>query len=146
MLFPPGFPGKEILHMKRALLGIALVSAAALFADDLATYQPLMKGGAAASAALGKSVEAGDAAETAKQAKIVADYFGGMAAFWSQKGADNAVASCVDVITKANEIAAMAEGGNLGGAPAKLEELRANCKTCHAAHRDKAADGSWVIK
>lgn len=133
--------------MRRAVVGIAVFcTCAVLFADDLATYQPLMKGGAAAAGALSKSLEAGNAGETGKQAKIVADYFGGMAAFWSQRGADDAVASCVDVITKANEIAAMAEAGDLSGAPAKLEELRANCKTCHANHRDKAADGSWVIK
>ncbi|MEZ5363786.1 MAG: hypothetical protein R2748_15940 [Bryobacterales bacterium] len=134
--------------MPKFAAGIVLFCAvcAVLLADDLSTYQPLMKGGAAATAALGKSVEAGNADEALKQSRIVADYFGGMAAFWSQKNAEDAVASCVDVITKANEIAAMAEAKNLGGATAKLDELRANCKTCHAAHRDKAADGTWVVK
>lgn len=133
--------------MKRIAFGIALLCVSfALFADDLASFQPLMKGGAAGVSAMAKGLEAGDAAETAKQARITADYFGGMAAFWSQKGDNEAVASCVDVITKANEIAGSAEGGDLSGAPAKLEELRANCKTCHAAHREKAADGSWAIK
>ena len=133
--------------MRRAAAGIALFCTAVIaFADDLATFQPMMKAAAGATSTLGQNIEAGKAAETAKQARVVADHFGGMAAFWSQKSADDAVASCVDVITKANEIAAMAEGGNMGGVPAKLEELRANCKTCHAAHREKAADGSWVIK
>ncbi len=125
---------------------VLLCATALLIADDLAQYQPLMKGAAAAAGALGSSIEAGDAAGTSKQAKIIADYFGGMAAFWSQKNADEAVASCVDAITKANEISAMAEGGKMGEVPAKFAALRSNCKTCHAAHREKAADGSWQIK
>jgi hypothetical protein len=133
--------------MRNVAAGIALFCASVLlFADDLSTYQPLMKGGATAAGALGKGVEAGNAAEASKQAKVVADYFGGMAAFWSQKQADDAVAFCVDVITNANQISALAEAGDMSGVPAKLEALRGNCKSCHAAHRDKAADGSWVIK
>lgn len=133
--------------MRGIAAAIALIcTTALLFADDLAQYQPLMQGGAQAVGALGSAVESGDAAEASTQAKVAADYFGGMAAFWSQKGADDAVASCVDVITKANEIAAMAEAGDLAGAPAKLDELRGNCKSCHSAHREKAADGSWQIK
>ena len=132
--------------MKKAAAGIAMFCAAVLFADDLATFQPMLKGAAAATAALQQQIEAGKAADTAKQARAVADHFGGMAAFWSQKNSEDAVASCVDVITKANEIAALADSGDMGAVPAKLEALRANCKTCHAAHRDKAADGSWVIK
>ncbi len=133
--------------MKRIAAGVTMLCAVALlWADDLATFRPMMKNAAGAVSALGQNIEAGKAAETAQQARVVADHFGGMAAFWSQKGADDAVQACVDTITKANEIAAMAEGGDLSGAPAKLQELRANCKTCHAAHRDKAADGSWVIK
>lgn len=132
--------------MRRAAIGVCVLWTATLFADDLATYQPLMKGGAAAAGALGKGIEAGNAAETAKQAKILADYFGGMAAFWSQKGSGDAVAFCVDVITKANEISASAEAGGLSQVPAKLEALRANCQSCHAAHREKADDGSWRIK
>ena len=133
--------------MRRSATGIALFCAAAvLIADDLADYQPLMKGGATASAALGQSVETGNPGETAKQAKVVADYFGGMAAFWSRRGSDDAVAFCVNVMTKANEIAALAEAGDLGDVPAKLDELRSNCKSCHSAHREKAPDGSWQIK
>ena len=131
--------------MRNAAIAL-LCACAALFADDLATYQPLMKSGAAAAGALGQSVEAGNDAETSQQAKVVADHFGGMAAFWSQKGSDDAVAFCVDIITKANEISSLAEAGDMSGVPAKLEELRANCKSCHAAHREKAADGSWTIK
>ena len=134
--------------MKRIALAVALVVAAAglLAADDLAEYQPLMKQAAGACGSLGKALEAGDADAVKSNSADVAKHFGAISDWWDKKGVADAKGFAADAAQQAEAIHAMAGEGDLDGAKAQFGMLRANCKSCHAAHRAKAADGSWQIK
>ncbi len=134
--------------MKRLAFAAALIIAVTglLIADDLADFQPHMKKGAAAVGALAKALDAGDADGAEDSAEDVAEHFEAMADFWDGKGVADANGMATDIVDKANEIHGLAESGDFDAAKAQLGELRGNCKSCHAAHREKAADGSWTIK
>jgi hypothetical protein len=81
-----------------------------------------------------------------KNATTAKDAFDLVKTFWAGKGATDAV-KLADAGSKA--VADLSVSANLSskeGVEAALKDMRATCATCHTAHRDKAADGSFEIK
>ncbi len=119
--------------MRKASLFISVLalSAFGLFAqDDLAKFQPLMKTAAGAN---GAARGAADQAALSAKAKEMATAFDGIAAFFKEKGKDDAV----KFATAAGDAAkAAAAAGTLEEGKAALGKVGPNCMGCHAVYRD----------
>jgi cytochrome c556 len=148
----PNTEGERNMLMKKLLqyllpACVALGLAASLWAAVDADYQAAMKAAGAACGRVKKGIDAkasGD--EIAKDATEVADNFKKMGAYWMAHPADDAMASCKQGFAAATAIAKAAKAGNMDEVNAEFKNLTGSCGSCHKAHRDKAADGSWIIK
>jgi len=125
------------------LLGFAAASSADETTDQ---YSMLMKPAVAANAALQKSVAAADWAAVATGATDVQNAFAKIEAFWTTRGTMDAVGFAKAVQAAAKETHDAAAAGNADAATAASKKIAPNCGMCHMAHRDKAADGSWLLK
>ena len=125
------------------LFGFAAAGSADQTTDQ---YSMLMKPAAAANAALQKSVMAGDWAAVSTGATDVQNAFAKIEAFWTMRGATDAVGFAKAVQTAAKDTHDAAAAGNADAATAASKKIGGNCGMCHMAHRDKAADGSWLLK
>lgn len=133
--------------MGQILLGSALlltVSAAAV-GQSVEEYQKLMRPAAAANGKLQKTVGTDLAAAPALAAEVK-DAFKQIEEFWAKHNVADAQTFAKNVQDAADEVAAAAKAGNQADATAAAKKIGANCGGCHAAHRDKAADGSFIIK
>lgn len=101
--------------------------------DDLAKYQPLMKSAAGAQGAVRKAITAGDVAEASANAKEMSAAFDQIAAFFKDKGKDDAVtfATAASAVGKA-----IAEATTKEDQQAAVAKLGANCQGCHKVYRD----------
>ncbi|HTM51922.1 MAG TPA: hypothetical protein VL285_24675 [Bryobacteraceae bacterium] len=128
-----------------ALRGIVLLTAAglSLFGQDEKAYSQWMKDIAAANGQARKALEAKTSKQDVADAgqKLVA-LFTQVEAFWTQKGAADAIAASKAALAASRELA---DPKGIGPAQAELGKLNEQCKTCHAAHREKA-DGGFKIK
>jgi hypothetical protein len=133
--------------MRRILLGSALLFAAqtASVAQSVEEYQKLMRPAAAANGKLQKLVTA-DLAAAAPVAAEVKDAFKQIEGFWVKHKVADAQTFAKNVQQAADEVAAAAKAGNQQDAMAAAKKIGANCQGCHAAHRDKGPDGSFIIK
>ena len=132
---------KRICMIALALTVCGVVYAAETFEE----YQTAMRAGAGANAEMRKLIES-DLSGAAAAAGKVKEAFGELEAYWKAKGANDAVGFAHNVVTEAEAVRVAAAAGNKDGALAAADRLRANCGSCHEAHRVKAADGSWQIK
>jgi hypothetical protein len=128
-------------------VGVLLAAFAIVgFADEATdTYSKLMKPAAAANGTLTKSMD-GDLAAVATNAAAVQTAFQGIEAFWAKRGAADAQGFAKNIQMAAKEVEDAAKAGNKDAAMAADKKIGANCGGCHMAHRDKAADGSFMIK
>ena len=124
------------------LLGFAAAGSADEATDQ---YSMLMKPAVAANAALQKVV-ASDLAATATNATDVQNAFAKIEEFWAKRGVADAQGFAKNVQAAAKEVHDAAAAGNGDAAQAAAKKLGPNCGMCHMAHRDKAADGSWLLK
>ena len=120
--------------------------AAAVSADETSDYAMLMKPAAAANQALQKAVMAPDLAAAATSAADLQNDFAKIEEFWTKRGTSDAVTVAKNVQAVAKEVHDAAAAGNADAAQAAAKKIGANCGMCHMAHRDKAADGSWLLK
>ena len=133
--------------MRRILLGSALLFAAqtATVAQSVEEFQKLMRPAAAANGKLQKIVTS-DLAAAAPLAAEVKDAFKAIEDFWAKHKVADAQTFAKNVQQAADEVAAAAKAGNQQDAMAAAKKIGANCQGCHAAHRDKGPDGSFIIK
>jgi hypothetical protein len=133
--------------MRRILLGSALLFAAqtATVAQSVEEFQKLMRPAAAANGKLQKIVTS-DLAAAAPLAAEVKDAFKQIEDFWAKHKVADAQTFAKNVQQAADEVAAAAKTGNQQDAMAAAKKIGANCQGCHAAHRDKGPDGSFIIK
>ena len=130
--------------MKRLLTTVTLGPGLAilLLAQVDPQYQTWMKTAGANTAALKKGLDAKSDSDSRAAAKTLDSVFGEVAEYWEKRGgASDAVGSAKDAQSAAKDIAE-----SQGDASASFGKLGAACKNCHAAHREKAEDGSWKIK
>ena len=127
------------------LAASALVLAAATLTRAQDDYPTLMKAAVAANGALQKSV-ASDPGSVADNATKTKEAFAKIEAYWAKKNASDAVTFAKNIEADADDAHAAAAAGKPDDAGAAAKKIGANCGGCHTAHRDKAADGSFVIK
>lgn len=133
--------------MKRFLITVTVGAGLAflLLGQVDPQYQTWMKTAGANTGALKKALDANSHADAATAAKKLEGVFGEVAEYWEKRGgAPDAVGFAKGAQSAAKEIASSAESP--GNAAASFGKLGAACKSCHAAHREKAEDGSWKIK
>lgn len=134
--------------MKRILLitmGLTALVVAAV-AQSEADYQTWMKTVGAASGGLRKNLAAKDGAAAAADAKKLQDAFQQVHDYWHKKNVDDAMTLAADAQAGFHSVAELAAAGKFDEATAAMQKASATCGTCHTAHREKAADGSWKIK
>jgi hypothetical protein len=125
--------------------GLLLALSVAGLGQDVAEYQPLMKAGASANGMLQKAAEA-DLAAVASSAAEVQGAFQKIEQFWAKHKVADAQQFAQNVQKAAGEAEAAAKAGNKEQAVAAAKQIGANCQGCHQAHREKGADGKFVIK
>ena len=121
----------EAMRKATIILSILAFGAFGLLAqDDLATFQPIMK---AAAAANGAARGAMDQAALSAKAKEAAENFDKIAAWFKEKGKDDAVkfaTAASEAFKTAGSAATLEEG------KAALGKVGPNCQGCHAVYRD----------
>jgi hypothetical protein len=135
----------KITKISFVLAASALALAAATITSAQDDYPALMKAAVAANGGLQKSV-ASDPGSVADNAMKTKEAFAKIEAFWAKKNASDAVTFAKNIEADADDAHAAAMAGKADDASAAAKKIGANCGGCHAAHRDKAPDGSFVIK
>jgi len=132
-----------------------LLCAAVLAASEKPpdAYQQAMKDLSAANTALRNDVRAIEGAgaypdynSIEKDAAAMKAAFEKTASFWSGRGADDAVKLAQAGITHADALEAARKAKDFDALMTAAAEISKTCGGCHAAHREKTADGSYEIK
>ena len=132
-----------------------LVCAAALAASEKPsdTYQQAMKDLSAANTALRNDVKAIEGAGAypdynpiEKDAAALKAAFEKTAGFWSEKKIDDAVKLAQAGMTHAEALETARKAKDFDALMTAAVEIGNTCGGCHAAHREKTADGSYEIK
>jgi hypothetical protein len=134
--------------MKRIPLFMACLTAlaVAILAQGEGDYQKWMKTVAATSGSLRKNLDAKNGEAASADAKKLQETFEQVHDFWHEKNVDDAMKFAMDVRDDFREVAEQASAGKFDDASATLKKATANCAGCHAAHREKAANGTYKTK
>jgi hypothetical protein len=91
-------------------------------------------------------LQANDTAESAKEARQLAEWFGGVEKFWAQQNRDDAVKWAGEARTFASEAAGAAVTGAGEKASAAATSMSGACKQCHGTYRESDGAGGYRIK
>lgn len=129
--------------MKRFLLIGSWVIALGITmaAQDDADYQGWMKSVGATVGSLRKNLEAKNGDAASADAKKLQAIFGHVHDYWLKKNVSDATKFASDAGEGFGTLADQAAAGKFADASATLKTTSANCGGCHAAHREKTADG-----
>jgi len=116
------------------------------FAQDEAEYAKWMKSIAGTMGSMRKHFEAKEAPAAATDAEKVSSIFKDVEAYYAKSNTEDAIKWSHDAQLAANETAEAAKSGDLEKAGMSAKGIGATCGPCHAAHREKLADGSYQIK
>jgi hypothetical protein len=128
-----------------ALAAVLWVSVAVVADEATDEYKQLMQPAAATNMALQRSLQT-DLAATAQAAADMQAAFAKIEAYWTQKGAADAMGFAQNVQAVAKEVQDAAAAGNKDAAVAAAGKIAANCGSCHMAHRMRLPDGSFQLK
>lgn len=95
---------------------------------------------------LRKNVEAGNAADAAKDAARLEVLFKDGAAFWEARKTEDAIAAARTAVTAAGNAAKAASANNMTALAEATKVLGGTCMGCHNAHRERLPDGTYRIK
>ena len=137
-----------VLVVSGVALGLALMNPAVMAvraqqAQDPAVLDPVMKSVGGAFGAARKAVEAGDMTAAKTGAETMSKAFVETEAFFKSHGKADGVEWAQAAKTAADAVAAAASAD---AAKAPAGELGKLCATCHAAYRERGADGSYNYK
>jgi len=133
--------------MKKTLVLPALLAlgfSVCVIAQSEADYSGWMKDIAKTKGKVTKGV-AEKSADVAGDAEHLAGLFKQVVAFWSGRGASDAVGIAKGAETASNDLAAAAKAGDDAKMQASLATVNGACGMCHMAHRE-GAPGSFKIK
>ena len=132
----------RVVPVLLAVLGVTV------FGADKApqNYQDAMKDLGAFAQAVPKAVEAEDYDAITKFANSAKSAFGIIEEYWSKKTDPAAVKSAQDGIKAAADLGVTANLKSKEGAEYSAKIITETCMGCHAAHREKAADGTFQIR
>ena len=100
----------------------------------------------ATSGSLRKNLDAKNGEAAASEAKKLEEAFDQVHGYWHKKNTEDAMKFAMDARDGFKEVAQQASAGKFDEATTSLKKASANCAACHAAHRERAADGSWKMK
>jgi mono/diheme cytochrome c family protein len=92
-----------------------------------------------------KAIES-DLNAAASHAAEVKSAFEKVEQFWAKHNVDDAQEFASNIQEAADAVQQAAKAGNKEEAMAAAKQIGANCQGCHQAHREKGADGKFVIK
>jgi len=114
--------------------------------DDFAEYQGWMKSNAATVADLNKSLTAKDRAMAHMDIRKLQENLAMVMAYWQSRNVNDGVRYALDGTYGLAQVDVLAGQGKFDEAAAALKTAQTACASCHMAHRDKSADGSFKIK
>lgn len=127
-------------------IAIVMTAALTLLAADDAQYKEWMKAAAGSCGSLRKNVDAKNASGAAADAMKAHEAFSKLESYWKEKKVADAAKFAKDAADAVHHAGEQASAGKWEEAGASVKAAGATCGGCHAAHREKAADGSWKIK
>ena len=133
---------KRSLYLTACFAGLVLT----VCGQDEADYQKWMKTVGATSGSLRKNLDANNGDAASADAKKLQEVFEQVHMFWHKKNVNDAMTFAMDASADFRDVASQAASGKFDDAAATLKKATVTCGDCHAAHREKAADGSWKIK
>ena len=110
------------------------------------SYVKTMKDIGAAQAALRTHTTAKDYDKIAADAAALKTLFDATGAFWQPRNAADAMGFVSAGARATDDLAAAAKGKNEEGVAASSRALGGACQGCHAAHRDRQPDGSYMVR
>lgn len=135
-------PNMKTILMTGAVGCLFAFGAAAQDEADLAKW---MKSTQAEMGVLRK-IETKTGPDAAASAEKLAVNFDQIKTFWDKRGVEDASKWSVEAKSAALELSVAAKANDAEKAGAALRTIGGTCKSCHDAHRDKGADGSFKIK
>ena len=109
-------------------------------------YDKLMKSVGQTAGSLRKNLEGSMADGIAADAKKMADLMKSNQTFWTQRKNQEAADWAKGAMDHAMAIEKAVAAKDMAGAADHQKQLGATCQTCHMKYRDKAADGTYMIK
>jgi hypothetical protein len=130
--------------MKFLIPGLCALALCA-FAQDEPAIEKNMKAVAEHSGAIRKLTSKASP-EAATHAEQLAALYDEMKAFWSKRNFSDAVGWAEDGKKASLSLAAAAKAGDATQADASFGTINGTCRSCHTAHREKNAEGKYIIK
>jgi cytochrome c556 len=125
---------------------LALGFAVCVIAQSEADYSGWMKDVAATKGKVKKAMDSKSNSDVAENATHWAGLFKQVGAFWAGRNVSDAVAIAKGAETASNDLAAAAKAGDDAKMASAMQTVSGACGTCHMAHREGAAPGSFKIK
>jgi hypothetical protein len=126
-------------------IGLAVVpSAQAPMSEE--DYDKAMKAVGATVGSMRKNLEAKAADALAADARKMIDLQKGNLAFWTARKAQDATEWATAAVNHATAVEKAAAAKNLEAAAEGVKMLMGTCAQCHGKYREKAADGTYILK
>lgn len=133
-----------MIRSRVALLTL-MSSGLVLTAQDNHEFEAWMKSVGSSTGAIRK-MEKKTGPEVVAGAEKIGGVYENMIAFWRQRNAEDAVKLSQDGKAAAVELASAASAGDDAKAASAFAKVGGTCKPCHDAHREKNAEGKYIIK
>jgi hypothetical protein len=124
---------------------VGLLALGASLAADR-PFEAVMKDTAATNGTLKKNLDAKSYVAAAADAKKMEGLYAEVLKYWKAKKTADAITMSKDGKTASKQLASAAKAAKGEDATKAYQSLLATCKGCHAAHREKGADGKYKIK
>lgn len=111
-----------------------------------ADFATMMKAVGAANGGIRTAMQGQDMAALATNAKKMADLMKQNQTFWTEQKNQEAADWAKGALDHATQLAAAAEAKDANGTAEHAKALGGTCAQCHTKYREKAADGSYMIK
>lgn len=125
-------------------IGTAVVPSAQSKTDE--DYDKLMKAVGATVGSMRKNLEGQKSDAVIADARKMAGFQKDSAAFWTSRKVKEAADWSTAAANHASEVEKAVAAKNMASAGEHMKLLMGTCTQCHAKYRDKAADGTYIIK
>ena len=125
-------------------LSTLLAQAPAIRTDE--DYSKTMKEVGPLNMTLRKALTSASEADVASSSARLETLFKDVQAYWEAKKVEDASGFAKNAVTAAHAISQAAAAHDMAAANTAATTLGAQCTSCHMAHRERAADGSFHMK
>ena len=109
-------------------------------------YDKLMKTVGQTAGLLRKNAEGQNTDGVSADAKKMVGLFKDATTFWTERGNKEAADWSKGAMDQAAEIDKAAAAKNMAGVGEHTKVMMGTCQTCHAKYRERAADGTYMLK